>query len=427
MTLNPEQLIDLAMKAGASHAEVYQSRSQSRPVFFEANRLKQLESSQSEGTALRLWKEGSPGLAVAYGEIESKTLVERAIALSDLNDPETIELHEPRTDIRPSVGEAIAVDKLIDMGKEAIAQVRQHYPEVLCSGEFTSQEYFSCLVNSLGLHCQYSEVSRDFYLGVEWVRGEDFLAIYEGEHSRHQLKIEKVVQGILQRLAWAKETVSPKTGRIPVLFTPNGAAMLWDTVANALNSKMVLEKASPWSEKLGKKIMSEKLTLSQQPNFEPYTCPFDDEGTVTQELSLITEGRLEQFYSDRTRARLLGTQSTGNGFRSSLGSYPTPSLINLIVEPGNSNFEQLVQQLDNGIIVEQILGGGADISGDFSINVDLGYGVKNGVIMGRVKDTMVTGNVYQVLKEIIALGDDSRWIDSCLTPSLLVEGLSVNS
>lgn len=77
--------------------------------------------------------------------------------------------------------------------------------------------------------------------------------------------------------------------------------------------------------------------------------------------------------------------------------------------------------------MDQILGGGADISGDFSINVDLGYGVKNGVITGRVKDTMVTGNVYQVLKEVIALGNDSRWIDSCLTPSLLVEGLSVNS
>ena len=43
MPLDPQQLIDLAQKSGASHAEVYQSRSQSRPVFFEANRLKQLD------------------------------------------------------------------------------------------------------------------------------------------------------------------------------------------------------------------------------------------------------------------------------------------------------------------------------------------------------------------------------------------------
>ncbi|CCQ51080.1 TldE/PmbA protein, part of proposed TldE/TldD proteolytic complex (PMID 12029038) [Crocosphaera watsonii WH 8502] len=427
MTLDPQQLIDLALKAGASHAEVYQCSSQSRPVFFEANRLKQLESSQSQGTALRLWKEGAPGLAVAYGEVDSTTLVERAIALSALNEPETIELNQPRQHIQPTVGEGIAVETLIDMGKEAIAQLRENYPEVLCSGEFASQENFSCLVNSLGLHCQSSEVSTDFYLGVEWVRGEDFLAIYEGEHSRQELAVEKAVEGILQRLAWAKTTVSPKTGRMPVLFTPNGATLLWETVVDALNSKMVLEKASPWSEKLGEKIVSEQLNLSQQPNFEPYSCPFDDEGTITQPLSLIREGRLRQFYSDRTRARLLGTESTGNGFRPSLGSYPSPGLVNLIVEGGDSDFEQLVKQLDKGIIVEQILGGGADISGDFSINIDLGYAVENGVITGRVKDTMVSGNVYQVLQEIIALGNDSRWIDSCFTPSLLVEGLSINN
>ncbi|WP_035828971.1 PmbA/TldA family metallopeptidase, partial [Crocosphaera watsonii] len=154
MTLDPQQLIDLALKAGASHAEVYQCSSQSRPVFFEANRLKQLESSQSQGTALRLWKEGAPGLAVAYGEVDSTTLVERAIALSALNEPETIELNQPRQHIQPTVGEGIAVETLIDMGKEAIAQLRENYPEVLCSGEFASQEDFSCLVNSLGLHCQ---------------------------------------------------------------------------------------------------------------------------------------------------------------------------------------------------------------------------------------------------------------------------------
>jgi len=49
-----EQLLELALKSGAEAAEVYQSRSLSRPVFFEANRLKQLETSQSEGAALRL-------------------------------------------------------------------------------------------------------------------------------------------------------------------------------------------------------------------------------------------------------------------------------------------------------------------------------------------------------------------------------------
>ena len=71
MDIKPQKLIDLALRRGASHAEVYQSKFKSSSVLFETNNLKSLESSDSQGIALRLWKEGAPGLAVAYGEFDS--------------------------------------------------------------------------------------------------------------------------------------------------------------------------------------------------------------------------------------------------------------------------------------------------------------------------------------------------------------------
>lgn len=425
MTIDLQKPIDLALKAGASHAEVYHSRALSRPVFFEANRLKQLESSQSQGTALRLWREGCPGLAVAYGEVDPEVLVERAIALSRLNPPETIELAEARTAIYPNVGEEVAVEKLVEIGKNAIAQLRDAYPDLICTAELESERETTILLNSQGLHCEYTDTSVSYFLGVEWVRGEDFLGIYDGEYTRGSLNPDKVVKQILQRLQWAQTNAPPPTGRIPILFTANAATMLWGTAAAALNGKSVLEKSSPWSDKLGELVASEMLTLSQQPDKEPYSCPFDDEGTPTQTLSLISQGRVEQFYTDRTTARALGTQSTGNGFRPGLGRYPTPDLVNLLIEPGKGSLEELIAQLDEGLLVDQMLGGGADLSGDFSINVDLGYRVEGGKIVGRVKDTMVAGNVYTALKKIVALGGDIDWNGSCYTPSLIVQGLSV--
>ncbi|OKH25277.1 peptidase C69 [Hydrococcus rivularis NIES-593] len=425
MTIDLQKPIDLALKAGASHAEVYHSRALSRPVFFEANRLKQLESSQSEGTALRLWREGCPGLAVAYGEVDPEVLVERAIALSRLNPPETIELAEARTAIYSNVGEEVAVEKLVEIGKNAIAQLRDAYPDLICTAELESERETTILLNSQGLHCEYTDTSVSYFLGVEWVRGEDFLGIYDGEYTRGSLNPDKVVKQILQRLQWAQTNAPPPTGRIPILFTANAATMLWGTAAAALNGKSVLEKSSPWSDKLGELVASEMLTLSQQPDKEPYSCPFDDEGTPTQTLSLISQGRVEQFYTDRTTARALGTQSTGNGFRPGLGRYPTPDLVNLLIEPGKGSLEELIAQLDEGLLVDQMLGGGADLSGDFSINVDLGYRVEGGKIVGRVKDTMVAGNVYTALKKIVALGGDIDWNGSCYTPSLIVQGLSV--
>ncbi len=420
-----EQFLKLAKESGLQDSEVYHVQSQSRPIFFEGNRLKQLESSQSVGTALRLWREGCPGLAVAYGQVTPRTLVDKAIAITELNDPQIIELAPSRRSIHPDTGKSLPIEDLIDLGRDAIAKIRDFYPETICSAELECETETTTLINSQGLYCQYTETSLSYSVGVELVRGEDFLGIYDGEYSKDQLDSDRVIKDILQRLHWAQTNASALTGKVPVLFTANAATLLWDTVMMALNGKQVLEKSSPWSENKGELVMSPLLTMSQQPSIEPYSCPFDDEGTATQNLNLITQGRLDNFYCDRFVGRELGIGTTGNGFRPSLGSYPTPSLVNVIFEPGNGSLKDLIKQLDNGIIVDQILGSGADISGDFSINVDLGYRVTNGEVVGRVKDTAIAGNVYTVLKKIIALGNDNSWNGSCYNPSVIVEGLSV--
>jgi PmbA protein len=364
------------------------------------------------------------GLAVAYGPVEPQALVDRAIAMTQLNEPEPVELADARTEHYPDLGEAVPVEALVEMGKGAIAQIRDAYPEVLCTAELECEEETTRLLNSNGVDCYYTDTTLSCFLAAEWVRGEDFLNVADGQTERGTLDPEKVVQSILQRLNWAKENVSPPRRRVPILLTAKAADLLWDTVQTALNGRQVLEGASPWSDRLGEVVMSDPLTLSQQPDTGPYSCPFDDEGTPSQPLLLIREGRLQQFYCDRTTGRLLGTGTTGNGFRPGLGSYPTPGLVNLLIQPGKGSLCDLIGQLDEGLVVDQLLGGGAGISGEFSVNVELGYRVQKGQITGRVKDTMIAGNVYTVLKQLVALGDDADWNGPCYTPSLIVEGIS---
>ncbi|OCR00253.1 peptidase C69 [Oscillatoriales cyanobacterium USR001] len=420
-----EQLLELAAKAGAQAAEVFQSRSQSRPVFFEANRLKQLESIESEGTGLRLWLNDRPGLAVAYGPVEPQALIDRAIALSELGVPESIELSTGTQTSYPDLGESVEVEQLIIWGKDAIATIREAYPEILCMAEWDCEVESTRLLNSLGLDYSYQDTTLSGYLGAEWVRGDDFLNVSDGETQRGKLNPIDIAQRILQRLHWAKENVASPSGKLPVLFTAKAADLLWGTVSAALNGKLVLEGASPWSDRLGEQVTSTLLTLSQEPDIGPYSCPFDDEGTSTRPIVFIQKGVLQLFYTDRTTGKTLGSGTTGNGFRPGLGSYPTPGLFNELIKPGDKNFAELIAQLDNGIIVDQMLGGTAGISGEFSINVELGYLVKNGQIVGRIKDTMVAGNVYTAIKNLVELGSDAEWNGSCYTPSVIVEGLSV--
>jgi PmbA protein len=420
-----ESLLQLVSRRGISHAEVYQVSSQSQPVFFEGNRLKQLESSQSVGTALRLWQDNRPGLAVAYGTIEPDLLIDKAIALSQLNAPEIIELAPPRQVTYDLTGVGASVPDLITYGDRAIARLRKEYPELICSAELEFEQESITLINSQGLYCHYHESGLSYSLGAELIRGEDFLGIFDGEYSKEKLNLNPVIENIIRRLDWAKYNVNPPQGNIPAILTANAATLLWETVSSALNAKRVKENSSPWSNLQQELVISEQITLSQQPELQPYDCPFDDEGMATQRLNLITKGVLNQFYCDRTIARELNLKPTGNGFRPALDSYPSPSLVNLIVASGENSFDELITKLDNGIIVDQILGGGADISGDFSVNVDLGYRVENGNITGRIKDTAIAGNVYQILKQIVALGSDAIWNGSCFTPSLIVEGISV--
>lgn len=428
-----EQLLDLAAKSGAEAAEVFQSRSLARPVFFEANRLKQLESAQAEGMALRLWHNGCPGLAVAYGPVEPQALVDRATALSYLNEPETIELAEGSKAHYPDLGEEVSVEQLVDWGKQAIELIRESYPESLCTAEWECEAETIRLVNSAGLDYGYTDTTLSCYLSAEWVRGDDFLSVSDGQTQRGGLNPDAIAAQILQRLDWARDNVTSSIGRVPILFTSKAADMLWGTVQAALNGKQVIEGASPWSDRLNEPVISESITISQKPDEGPYSCPFDDEGTPTRPITFIENGILKLFYTDRTTGRALGSGTTGNGFRPGLGSYPTPGLFNCLIELGlrsrhtatGRSLVEMIANLEEGLVIDQMLGGGAGISGDFSINVDLGYYVRKGQVIGRVKDTMVSGNVYTALKQLIELGNDADWNGSCYTPSIIVEGLSI--
>ncbi|NET72973.1 MAG: TldD/PmbA family protein, partial [Sphaerospermopsis sp. SIO1G2] len=361
---------------------------------------------------------------VAYGSVDPQGMVKRALALSQLNEPEPVELVTNFQPNYPDLGKDVSVQTLIDWSKQAIALIREVYPEVLCTSDWECDVENTRLVNSQGLDCYYTDTTLSCYMSAEWVRGDDFLSVADGQTQRCELDPQKLASQILQRLHWAKENVSTPSGKYPILFTSKAADMLWGTVQAALNAKQILEKASPWAERIGQAVVSPALTLYQDPEAGPYSCPFDDEGNPTKSLVFIDKGILRNFYSDHTTGKQLGMGTTGNGFRPGLGSYPTPGLFNFLIQPGTSSLKEMIQTMDEGLVVDQMLGGGGGISGDFSINVDLGYWVKQGQIIGRVKDTMVAGNVYTTLKQIVEVGGDPEWNGSCYTPSLILEGLS---
>jgi PmbA protein len=138
---------------------------------------------------------------------------------------------------------------------------------------------------------------------------------------------------------------------------------------------------------------------------------------------------LFDFLYDLQTAALAGKQSTGNGSRSR-GGLPSPSASAFTITPGDTAFDDMIKDIKEGLLVDFLMGAsqGNILGGDFSGNVLLGYKIENGEIIGRVKDTMVSGNIYKALKDITAIGSEARWVGSSLfTPPIYLPGIAVSS
>lgn len=135
-----------------------------------------------------------------------------------------------------------------------------------------------------------------------------------------------------------------------------------------------------------------------------------------------------EFLYDLQTAGMAGVQSTGSADRVG-ASLPAPSTSNLVVEAGGVSLADMVRDVKEGLLVEQLMGASQTnvLGGDFSGNVLLGYKIEKGEIVGRVKDTVVSGNVYQALKRIDAVGSEARWVGSVFAPPIMCARLAVGS
>ena len=426
-----EQVIDLAKKKNIE-AEAYYLTSQDTPIEFANNRLKSLETKAIEGIALRVIVDGKLGFASASDLKRLDELVDAAIATAEISDPvefdfaENVQLIEPDSDYQlPST------EKLVNIGKELIAKVHEYNSDILVDTSFNLGTTQVQLATTTNTYAQQGDRGMSASLSGNLVRGEDFLQAYSYEVTRdEEPDYDALVEKLVNKYKNAEQNATISSGTYPVLFTPMAAAMaigrLFKTI---LSGQAVVQKASPLIDKLGEKVFDESLTLIEDPTFGVSACQFDDEGTPTQKKSLVENGIVQQFYWDRRWAARGGKTSTGNGFRGGL-SRPGPSLVNLCMSPGSQSFDELVARMEEGIIVDQVLGAGQSnqLAGEFSVNLDLGYKVEQGKIVGRVKNTMVAGNIFEAFNNLIDLSDRAYWVGGgSYLPYILFGGLGVAS
>lgn len=432
-----EKVLDSARKV-AEQAEVFSASARATTVQFEANELKQVQSRESSSIALRIFREGKIGSAIASGGGLSEALVDMAVETSQFGGPANFQFPPSQDYSKPRIFdpevEKIAMERIVEIGEELIARVKGHTPDILCDVQITKGTSSISLMNSRGGKGGYDKSF--FSLGLEGilVKDTDILWVEDSASScgSDLVEIGQLTDRVIWQLEMAKKKATVPTKLLPIVFTSQGvASALLGPLVLAFSGKAVLEGASPLKDKLGQEFFDRRLSLWDDATvaYRVGSYPFDDEGTPSQRLSLVTNGVVANFLYDLQTAALAGTRSTGNGRRAG-GAFPSPAISSLVLDKGEESFQAMVKDMKEGLVVEEVIGAeqGNILGGDFGGNVLLGYKVENGEIVGRVKDTMVAGNVYQVLRELSGIGQEARWVGGILqTPPLYCSDVSVTT
>ena len=436
-----EKLLQQAGKK-INTAELFRVKSKTIPVNFEVNRLKSIDISESEGKALRVIHNGRIGFSSSTGSESFDLMLVKAVATSEFGSEASFDFpgaikrgakEKKKVNIYDRKVEDKSIEKMVKIGEDILGRMKDFNRKLRCDVTIVKDcnkiEYF----NSRGGFFSYNKTTIAYSMMVQKIKNKDILMVYSSlESGKDNLELEELTSEIIENLEWGEKIVPVESGKMPVIFTPKAALVLILPIISGLNGKMVLKKISPLAAQKNKKLWSDLLTLYSDGtiDFAAGSAPFDDEGVEMKRVPLVKKGKIKNFYYDLQTAGIAGVESTGNGLRAGLQSEPVPAISNLVMGEGEVSFSEMIKDISEGIVVDQVLGLGQGniISGAFSNNVQLGYKIENGKIVGRIKDVMIAGNAIEELKNIVALGNKAKWIEGKYKfPHIYLKSLSVSA
>lgn len=208
-----------------------------------------------------------------------------------------------------------------------------------------------------------------------------------------------------------------QTQKAPVLFTPELARGLFGAFIGAISGGALYRRASFLLDALDQPVFPAGIDLLQRP-FLPgaaASSAWDSEGVATSDRTLVEQGVLRGWLLGSYAARRLGLSSTGNA----------GGVYNLLVEGERQSQQALLKQMGRGLLVTELLGHGVNgVTGDYSRGA-AGFWVENGELAYPVDELTVAGNLRDMFRNIVGLGDDLRPYSSIRTGSVLIDGLTL--
>lgn len=424
-------LLDRASRR-AEQADAIAKTDETLTVVFASGRLKSVSLAQERGANLRVMVRGRLGFAGTTAPAWDG-LVEQALASAVVGPEVPLDLPPPRhlPVVRTHAPAAAAADaqRLTEIGDLVVARLTRDGCQVNVSVE---RSLGSVRVgNSRGVDAGYDVTSVSVSAELTRVANDDVLIIAEhiaAVDLPATRDLELLTARMLQRLEWSRRTAASPTGTLPVCFTPAGTDVLLAPFHQACLGRSVHQGVSPLAGREGERMFDPRFSLVDDAllDWRAGSRPVDDECVPSRRTPLVEDGCVAGFAWDLETAGLAGVASTGHGRRSIFGK-PRTAFTNLIVLPGEDPEADLLARMDDGLLVDDLIGVGQGnvVGGAFSQPVALAFRVERGEVTGRVKRATVAGTAYDLLRSLGGIGNELQWMGSVAAPHLLIEGVRV--
>jgi PmbA protein len=440
-----ERALAAAARAGASQADVVLAESDDREVRVRGDEIEFVKQAQERGLGIRAMVEGKDGrqsAVVSTSDLAADAvdrMAEEAVALAreTAADPAAGIPDEPFAEALPDLDlfdpddRGAALEARIEDARRAESAARAVDPRIdnsegsQASGGFTRVVYG----NSRGFLESYASASHALFCEPLAREGDSMQRDYWMTVSRRLSGLEDPAEVGRRAAGRALRRLGARrvpTCEVPVLFDALTAPSLIGQLASCLNGYSIYREASFLAGRLGETIASEHVTVVDDGRLPGGlgSRPFDGEGLATRRNVLVEGGRLERWLLDSYSGRKLGLPSTGNAARGT-GSAPRVGTTNLWLEPGEGTLDDLIGEIDRGLLVTELIGMGFNpTTGDYSRGA-AGLWIENGEIVHPVEEITIAGNLGDMLLAIDRVGSELEWRGRTASPPLRVARMTV--
>jgi PmbA protein len=207
------------------------------------------------------------------------------------------------------------------------------------------------------------------------------------------------------------------TQRVPVIFAAEEARGLLGHFVSAISGGNLYRKSSFLLDHLDQAVFPKHINIDERPLLEKSlgSSPFDDDGVATRPNHFIQDGILRSYSLSVYSGRKLGMQTTGNA----------GGVHNLCINSSDKDLPALLKVMGTGLLVTELMGQGINlVTGDYSRGC-AGFWVENGEICYPVEEITIAGNLKDMYKGIVHVGNDIDKRGNIQTGSILIDSMMV--